>query len=53
MRPSSDAIDKSYPLKGKVNAIPVSQLVKGKWQLVFEWKSSNKAYLYHTEIFIK
>ncbi|SHN14137.1 FixH family protein [Mucilaginibacter sp. OK098] len=53
MRPSSDAADKSYLLEGKVVTIPLSQLIKGKWKLVFEWKSNNKAYLYNTEIFVK
>ncbi|MDB5145494.1 MAG: FixH protein [Mucilaginibacter sp.] len=52
-RPASDAIDKSYPLAGKVMAIPASQMVKGKWQLVFEWMSNNKAYLYRQEIYIR
>ena len=53
MRPSSDAADKSYLLEGKVIMIPLSQLIKGKWKLVFEWKSNKKAYLYNTEIFVK
>ena len=52
-RPASDAADKSYPLLGKVIAVPVSQLIKGKWKLIFDWKSNNKAYLYKTETFIK
>jgi hypothetical protein len=53
IRPSSDAVDKTFPLEGRVVAIPVSQLIRGKWKLVFEWKSNNKAYLYNTEIFVK
>ena len=53
MRPASDAADKTFLLEGKVIAIPASQLIRGKWRLVFEWKSNNKAYLYSTEIFIK
>jgi len=53
MRPASDAPDKTFPLEGKVIAIPVSQLIRGKWKLVFEWKSNDNAYLYNTEIFIK
>ena len=53
VRPASDAVDKSYPLQGTVIAVPVSQLIKGKWKLIFDWKCNNKAYLYNTEIFIK
>ncbi|WP_428329489.1 FixH family protein [Mucilaginibacter sp.] len=53
MRPSSDAPDKNYQLAGNVTAIPIAQMVKGKWQLIFDWQSNHKAYLYHQEIYIK
>jgi len=53
MRPSSDARDQTYELAGRVTAIPVSKLLKGKWQLVLDWKSNNKSYLYHQEVFVK
>ena len=56
IRPSSEALDQIVPLNtngGKVTTLSVSSLVAGQWQMVLEWKSSNKSYLYHKEIFIK
>jgi hypothetical protein len=53
IRPSSDVKDKSYPLFGNVTSIPVVQMIKGKWQLIFEWTSNNKGYLYKQEVYIK
>jgi hypothetical protein len=56
IRPSSEVLDKTFKLNtnaGKETAMSVSSLVAGKWQMVLEWKSSNKSYLYHKEIFIK
>jgi len=56
MRPSSDAKDISYSLDNK-SGLPIqfstTHIAKGKWQLIFEWKSNNKAYLYHKEVYIK
>jgi hypothetical protein len=55
-RPSSDAADVSYPLDSKDPKslqLAATHLLKGRWQLVFEWKSGNKAYLYQHEIYIK
>ena len=55
-RPSSDVRDTTFALdntSGNPIEILTKHLAKGKWQLVFDWKSSNKAYLYHQEIFIK
>jgi hypothetical protein len=56
MRPSSDAADKTYQLDNK-NSQPIeiltNHLIKGQWQLVFDWKSNGKSYLYQKEIFIK
>jgi len=56
MRPSSDAADKTYPLdnnNGQPIEILTQHLSKGKWQLVFDWQSNNKAYLYQQEVYIK
>ena len=56
MRPSSDAKDLSYVLDNKAGGpiqFTTSQMVKGRWQLVFNWKSNHKDYLYHQEIYIK
>jgi hypothetical protein len=55
-RPSSDARDTTFALDNK-NGNPVliltKHLAKGKWALVFDWKSDNKAYLYQHEVYIK
>ena len=55
-RPSSDASDTSFALdnqSGKPIEILTKHLVKGKWQLVIDWKSNNKAYLYQQEVNVK
>jgi hypothetical protein len=55
-RPSSDARDTTFAIDNK-NGNPLQiltkHLAKGKWALVFDWKSKNKAYLYQHEIYIK
>jgi len=56
MRPSSDAPDISYPLdnkKGGPIQFTTLHMAKGEWQLVFEWTSNKKEYLYHKEVYIK
>ncbi len=56
MRPSSDAKDNTYPLDnsgGRVIEILTKSLTKGQWQLVFNWKSGGKDYLYQHEVYIK
>ncbi len=56
MRPSSDVRDTTFALEN-AGGLPIEVLTKhmakGKWQLVFEWKSNHKDYLYHSEIYIK
>ena len=55
-RPASDARDTTLILdnsNGKHIEILTKQLAKGKWQLVFDWKSNSKAYLYQQEIYVK
>jgi len=55
-RPSSDASDITVTLNntsGDPIEILTKNLAKGKWQLVFDWKSNNKSYLYHQEVYIK
>lgn len=55
-RPSSDAKDTTITLDN-TNGTPIEiltkHLLKGKWQLVFDWKSNNKAYLYQQEVYVK
>jgi hypothetical protein len=56
MRPASDAHDLVYPLNSRAGQpvkIPANKLLKGKWLLVFDWKSNDKAYLYQQEVYIK
>jgi hypothetical protein len=54
IRPSSEALDKVFKLNiGRATAVSVSSLVAGKWQMVLEWKSSDKSYLYQKEVYIK
>ena len=55
-RPSSDAPDTTITLdnaNGNPIEILTKHMAKGKWQLVFDWKSNNREYLYQREIFIK
>ena len=56
IRPSSKALDKTFPLNsGPYNyvAMPLKSMPKGQWQLVVEWETDKKAYLYQTAIYIK
>jgi len=55
-RPSSDESDTTVTLDNKNGgpiAILTKHLAKGNWQMVFDWKSDNKAYLYHHEVYVK
>jgi hypothetical protein len=55
-RPSSDARDTSFTLdntSGNPIEIITKHLAKGNWQLVFDWKSGGKDYLYQHEVYIK
>ncbi len=53
MRPSSASSDKIYEINSAKADIPLASLAAGEWQLVFEWTSNKKAYLYQKEIYIK
>lgn len=56
IRPSSQSLDQTFPVNsGPENAvsIPLNQIKPGRWILVIEWESNNKAYLYQKEIDIK
>jgi len=55
VRPSSQSMDVSFPINtgaGIDVSIPVSSLKTGQWQMVFEWNSNNKEYLYQQENYI-
>jgi len=56
IRPSNQMLDKEFKLDsaaGRVIVIPAQSMVTGRWQLVLNWESNRKAYLYHQEIYIK
>jgi hypothetical protein len=56
MRPSNSAADKVYSFdsgNSKTVSFSLAPFAAGKWQLVFEWTSDHKSYLYQQEIYIK
>lgn len=56
VRPASEALDNVIKLdstSGQRIDIPVQRLATGRWQLVLNWESGHKAYLYQQEIYIK
>jgi hypothetical protein len=56
MRPSNATADRSYTFdsgNNKTVSVPLGPFAAGKWQLVFEWTSDHKSYLYQQEIYIK
>jgi hypothetical protein len=55
-RPSNNSLDKVYNVDSGENTnveISIKSITKGKWLLIFDWKSNNKAYLYQKSIFLK
>lgn len=56
LRPSSDFPDQHFALDntdGQAILIPTKKLVAGNWQMIFNWQSDNKAYLYQQEVYVK
>jgi len=56
IRPSSEALDKTFQLNtntGSSTSLALTGLVTGKWRVVLDWKSGDKAYLYQQEVYIK
>lgn len=54
LRPSSEALDKVFKLDGdKDQGFSMEHMARGRWQMVLEWESNHKAYLYQQEIYIK
>jgi hypothetical protein len=56
VRPANEALDNVIKLdstSGKNINIPVERMAVGRWQLVLNWQSNHKAYLYQQEIYIK
>jgi hypothetical protein len=50
---ASDNVIKLDSTRGKRMSIPVQDMAAGRWQLVLNWESNHKAYLYQQEIDIK
>ena len=54
LRPSSQDADKVLELDGSPNEqLPVKNLARGRWQLIINWTSDRKSYLYQQEIYLK
>lgn len=56
IRPSSEAMDKVLPINTdnkKQVLIPIKSLVAGRWQIILEWQSLGKSYLYQQEVTLK
>jgi hypothetical protein len=56
VRPSDKLLDKQYLINtgtGKAFSLLLTGIRPGQWQLILEWESSKKAYLYQQEIYIK
>lgn len=54
-RPSSVSLDKSYRFDthGSANIqFLASPVTKGRWQLILDWQSNNKSYVYQKEMMI-
>ena len=55
LRPANAKIDSQFKLQSDTNnevKIPISAIRQGRWQLVFNWESHGKTYLFTKEIFI-
>lgn len=53
LRPSDNKLDKQFKLQGAKITIQLDTVPRGQWQLVLNWVSDSKAYLYHKEIYVK
>ncbi|WP_457132597.1 FixH family protein [Mucilaginibacter sp. UYNi724] len=56
VRPANEALDKTIQLDstaGKDIAVPAASMAIGRWQVVLNWKSNHKAYLYQQNIDLK
>lgn len=56
IRPSSQALDKTFVLNtthSNSAYLSANDLVSGRWQMILNWKSANKEYLYKKEVYIK
>ncbi|AMR33550.1 hypothetical protein A0256_20045 [Mucilaginibacter sp. PAMC 26640] len=56
VRPANEALHKEIKLDslaGNEVAINTENMAVGRWQIILNWDSNHKAYLYHQEIDIK
>lgn len=55
-RPSNNSLDKTYRFDSGESSevhICIKSITKGRWQLIFDWQSNQKAYTYQQVITIK
>jgi len=54
-RPNNSDLDKTFVLSGARSSftIPLKNIAKGRWQLVFDWHAGKKDYLYQKEVYLK
>ena len=56
IRPADKASDKAYPLQsgqGNKAIVLLAGIKPGQWQIMLEWQSNHKSYLYQQEIYIQ
>lgn len=51
-RPSATQMDKIFQVAASRVIIPLRKLQQGEWQLVFDWKSNGRSYLYQQKIMV-
>ncbi len=54
-RPSDKSMDKNLSFTANTDGrveLPLNNIARGRWQLVFEWNDKGKKYLYQKEVFI-
>jgi len=51
-RPSGTQMDQTFQVAASRVIIPLRKLQQGEWQLVFDWKSNGRSYLYQHKIMV-
>ena len=49
-RPANRQQDCAFAINGQQVSLPTQKLAQGPWQLVIEWQSNHKKYLYKQEV---
>lgn len=56
VRPANQYLDRTFKIDtqaGPVVTLPLNGIAKGNWQLVIEWQSDGKAYLFRKQIYLQ